>query len=121
MSEYTEYLQEVFELFGPVTVRKMFGGYGIYHEGLMFALVDEDTLYLKADEGNVRYFEEKGLGPFLYTAKGRTIEMSYYRAPDEILDDREEAAVWARRSYEAAGRAESAKRKPGTMKKKADR
>jgi len=44
MSEYVEYLKEVLELFGPITARKMFGGYGIYHNGLMFALVADDTL-----------------------------------------------------------------------------
>jgi DNA transformation protein len=55
MSELIAYLPEVFELFGPVTIRKMFGGYGVYHDGLMFALVADDTLYLKADDENAHY------------------------------------------------------------------
>lgn len=117
MSEYTRHLQEVFELFGPVTVRKMFGGYGVYHHGLMFALVADDTLYLKADAENVGSFEEEGLGPFEYNRKGKVMKMSYYLAPDEIMDDREQAAVWARRSFEAALRAQVTKDRPGRKKR----
>lgn len=62
MSEFTQYLQEVFELFGPISARKMFGGYGIYHQGLMFGLVADDTLYLKADAENVGVFSQAGTG-----------------------------------------------------------
>lgn len=105
MSEYTDYLHEVFGDFGPITIRRMFGGYGIYHDGLMFALVVDDALYLKADEHNVGFFLEKGLPPFEYERKGRVIRMSYYQAPDDLMEDRELAADWARRSYEAALRA----------------
>jgi DNA transformation protein len=90
MSEYIEYLKEVF---GPITARKMFGGYGIHHDGLMFALVADDTLYFKADAENLSYFEKEGLGPFEYTNQGRLMKMSYYLAPEEIMDDREQAAM----------------------------
>ena len=102
MSEFTRYLQEVFELFGPISARKMFGGYGIYHQGLMLGLVADDTLYLKADAQNVAFFEELGLGPFEYHKQGKVMKMSYYLAPDEIMDDREQAALWAQRSFAAA-------------------
>jgi DNA transformation protein and related proteins len=106
MSEYLEYLHEVFELFGPIKIRKMFGGYGIYHQGLMFALVADDALYLKTDSENLDYFEDEGLGPFEYNKGGKVVKMSYYLGPDEIMDDREQAAVWARRSFEAARRSQ---------------
>ena len=56
-----EFLEDLFDEFGPVTVKRMFGGYGVYHRGLMFALVAEGTLYLKTDPGNVGHFLEKGL------------------------------------------------------------
>jgi len=115
MSEYVEYLKEVFEEFGPITARKMFGGYGIYYHGLMFALVSDDMLYLKADDENSVYFKKKGLGQFEYNKNGKLMKMSYYQVPDEIMEDREEAAVWARRSYESALRAQKAKSK---LKKK---
>ncbi|MFZ5756890.1 MAG: TfoX/Sxy family protein [Pseudomonadota bacterium] len=109
MSGFTDYLPEVFERFGAISIRKMFGGYGIYHQGLMFALVTDDTLYLKADDENRRFFTAEGLGPFEYHKDGKTMQMSYYRAPDECLDDRDTAALWARRSYQAAARAHAAK------------
>jgi len=116
MSEYIEHLGEVFGLFGPVTARRMFGGYGIYHDGLMFALVADDTLYLKADAENLRYFEDEGLGPFGYNKNGKLVKMSYYRAPDEIMDDRKQAAVWARRSFEAALRSPASRNRPKRTK-----
>lgn len=109
MTEYAEYLREVFEEFGPVTVRRMFGGYGVYSEGVMFALVADDTLYLKADEQNRADFEQRGLPPFEYDKGGKVVKLSYYLAPDDILEDREEAARWARRSRDAAFRARRGK------------
>ena len=102
VSRFAEYLKEVFELFGAIQARKMFGGYGLYHRSRMFGLVYDDMLYLKADAGNVRYFEALGLRPFEYDRNGKVTRMSYFLAPDDILDDREQAAEWARRSYEAA-------------------
>jgi len=110
VSEFVEYLHEVFERFGPIRIRKMFGGYGVYHGGLMFGLVAEDTLYLKADAGNAGFFEKEHLEQFEYDKGGRTIRMSYYQAPDGIMDDRELAAIWARRSFEAALRSQAPKR-----------
>lgn len=109
MSDYTDYLQDVFALFGPVAARRMFGGHGIYHDGVMFALVAEDVLYLKADARNVGDFEREGLEPFHYTKGGRVVEMSYYQAPEAIFEDPELAADWARRSFEAALRARMGK------------
>ncbi|MDD2759908.1 MAG: TfoX/Sxy family protein [Methylomonas sp.] len=111
MSEFIAYLPEVFELFGTVNIRKMFGGYGVYHDGWMFALVADDTLYLKADAENARFFEEQGLAPFEYQREGKMMKMSYYQAPAEFMEDREQADLWARRSYDAARRAQCNRRK----------
>lgn len=112
MNEYVEYLKEVFELFGQVTARRMFGGYGLYHDGLMFGLVGYGNLYLKADAENAGHFEQQGLARFEYETRGKRVKLAYYLAPDEILEDREEAALWARRSFEAALRTAAAKTKP---------
>lgn len=111
MNEFVNYLAEVFELFGAVSIRKMFGGYGVYRDGLMFALVANDTLYLKADAENVRYFDELGLGKFEYQKQGKVMSIAYYQAPADILEDCELAATWAKRSFDAALRAQSKKRK----------
>ncbi len=74
----------------------------------MFGLVADDTLYLKADAKLAKDFEAKGLGPFEYETGDKVVKMSYYLAPDEILDDPNEAVLWAQRSYEVALRSKSA-------------
>ncbi len=121
MSKFVEYLQEVFIDFGEIHARKMFGGHGIYHQGVMFGLVADDTLYLKVDTESAKEFEAKGLGPFEYDNGEKLIKMSYYLAPEEILDDPQEAAIWARRSYEVALSSKAnarAKMKKSTRKRK---
>ena len=104
MSEFVEYLTEVFVDFGPIQTRKMFGGYGIYHQGVMFGLVADDTLYLKVDDTIKPYFEAKSLSPFEYDKGDKVVKMSYHVAPDNILDDPQEAAIWAQRSFDVAAR-----------------
>ena len=102
MSEFTDYLEELFSGFGTVKANRMFGGFGLFHEDLMFALVADDTLYLKADNLLSEEFEKRNLPQFEYLKQGKPARMSYYMAPEEILEDPEEAVTWARRSYEAA-------------------
>lgn len=110
MGGFVDYLPEVFSEFGSIALRKMFGGHGVYHQGLMFGLVADDTLFLKVDAASLPLFEREGLPPFVYSDRnGRTATMSYRQAPDEIFDDRELAALWARRAFEAALRAQSKK------------
>jgi DNA transformation protein and related proteins len=101
-SQVAEHVVDVFRLFGPVVARRMFGGYGIFHDGLMFALIVDDTLYLKADAGNVADFEREGLAQFQYARQGKTVGLSYYEAPGAVMEDPHEAARWARRSFDAA-------------------
>ncbi|WP_041523433.1 TfoX/Sxy family protein [Gilvimarinus agarilyticus] len=105
MSEFVEFLHEVFAPFGVITTQRMFGGFGVYHEGLMFALVADDTLYLKADEQTARWFDELDCEPFIYQKGRRAVRLSYRRAPEAIFDDPEEAVQWARWAYSAALRA----------------
>jgi len=109
MSEFVEYLHEVFIEFGPIRSRKMFGGYGIYHNDLMFGLVAEDELYLKVDEKSEPRFVEHGLTPFEYFKNGKPFQMSYLRAPEEIYDDPEEARAWAILAFDAALRGKKPK------------
>ena len=118
MSEYVEYLKEVFNEFGPIQPRRMFGGYGIFHKGLMFALVADNALYLKADETISQHFTERELEQFSYEKQGKAFKMSYYMAPEDIFDDSEEAKIWADRSYAAAVRSNKPKRKPTKKPKK---
>lgn len=102
MSEFVDSLEEVFAGFGPIRTRRMFGGYGVYRDGLMFGLVADDVLYLKADGQSVGAFRELGLAPFEYEKNGKKVKMSYYAAPEAIFDDPERARAWAARAFEAA-------------------
>ena len=102
MSEFVDHLAELLEEFGPVTVRRMFGGHGVFRDGLMFGLVVDDAFYLKVDEHNRAMFEAGGLPPFEYTRKGKRIALSYYLAPEESLEDSHTLAEWARPAFDAA-------------------
>lgn len=104
MSEFIDYLHEVLAPFGAVTARRMFGGFGIYHDGVMFALVAGDTLYLKADAESVVAFETEGLLQFEYDKAGKRVKMSYYQAPETLFDDPDAARYWAQLAYAAAVR-----------------
>ena len=111
MNEFTEHLAELFETFGPVSIRAMFGGHGIYRDGLMFGLVAGDALYLKADDRNRGMFESCGLPRFEYAKQGKTITVSYYLAPGEALEDPRTLAEWSRSAFEAALRGRRTSRK----------
>ena len=111
MTAFVNSLQQVFAEFGPIDTRRMFGGHGIYRDGLMFGLVQDGVLYLKADQQNQASFTEAGLEAFQYGQQGRRVRMSYFKAPPAILDNPSEAAVWARRSSEAASRTRPATRR----------
>jgi len=102
MSEFVEYLKEVFLEFGAVTARKMFGGHGIIFDGVMIGLVADDTLYLKVDAESVPKFREHGLSQFMYPKGKKMVGMSYYLAPEEALEDPSEMRQWAQLAYEAA-------------------
>lgn len=105
VSEFVRNLDDVFELFGAIEAKRMFGGYGIYHDGLMFALVAGEVLYLKADRKSAESYVELGLQQFEYEKSGKKVRMSYYAATEDIFDNREKAKEWADRAYEAALRA----------------
>src|SRR5262252_3274001 len=100
-----DFIFELFAGFGPVSVRRMFGGAGIYAEGTMFGLVADGVIYLKADEHTIPDFEREGLKQFTYTAKGRkSVALSYWRMPDRLYDEPDELAQWARASVMVAQR-----------------
>ena len=111
-AEFIAFLREQMADFGPVTSRRMFGGAGLYRDGTIFALVVDDTLYLKAD-GEIRAgFEAEGLQPFTYDTKlGERTITSYWRSPERCLDDPDEMTLWCRKAWGAALRAGAAKPK----------
>ena len=115
-SDFVDHVVETMRAFGPVSAKQMFGGWGLYHEGLFFALIAEETLYLKVDEENLARFEEAGLPPFVYVTKdGDHMAMSYRQAPPEALESPVAMAEWARLGFAAALRAKN--RKPSRKRK----
>ena len=100
---YKAFVQDLLSEFGPVNIRNMFSGAGIYADGVMFAILVDDTLYLKADALSARDFAAEGKGPFTYRPKGRApVAMSYWEVPERLLDDPEELVTWARRAHAVA-------------------
>jgi DNA transformation protein and related proteins len=99
-----EYIGELFSSFGPVSVRRMFGGAGVFADGLMIALISDGDIFLKADSETSPLFERERMQPFTYGAKRSRVTMSFWRMPDRLLDDQDELAEWAKAALGAARR-----------------
>ena len=101
--DFGEWVREHFAGLGPLEIRRMFGAGAIYANGLIFALLDDGTVWLKADEVNAPLLHAAGSRQFTYpTRGGETMSMAYWSLPDIALDDPDEAVSWARQSIDAA-------------------
>jgi DNA transformation protein len=106
-----DFLIDLFSNFGPVTIRRMFSGYGISADGTNFALALRAGLYLRADEETIPQFEAEGSRPFQYQTRAKTVTVnSYWELPARLFDDSEELSGWARAALAAAQRAALRKR-----------
>jgi DNA transformation protein len=113
-----ERVKELFAGFGPVDVRRMFGGVGVFADGVMLALISNEIIHLKVDEHTVAAFEREGLGVFEYSTKeGMRSLTSYRRMPERLYDDPDELAEWARLALAAARRSATPGSRPGTARK----
>lgn len=101
-SGFIELVKDVLRDLGPVTVKRMFGGAGVYADGVMFGLIENDALHLKADATTKRAFEDEGQGPFVYQGATKLISIDYWRVPERLYDDPDEMADWARRALAVA-------------------
>ena len=99
---YIEYVKEQLERLGPVTAKRMFGGIGLYADGLFFGIIDDDQLYLKVDDVNRARFEDRGCHA-LIPIPGKT-SMNYFTVPEDVIEDPSELAEWARGAVAAAVR-----------------
>ena len=101
-----DFLMEMFADFGPVTIRRMFSGFGISADGTNFALALRGGLYLRADENSIPRFETEGAKPFQYQTRTKTVTVgSYWQLPERLYDDPQELTAWARTALAAAQRA----------------
>ena len=106
-----DFLIDLFADFGPVTIRRMFSGFGISADGTNFALALRGGLYLRADEQTIPRFEAEGSKPFQYQTRAKTVTVnSYWQLPERLYDDPEDLTVWAKASLAAAQRAALRKR-----------
>ena len=103
---------DLFQYFGAITVRRMFGGEGIYAGDLMIGLVAAERLYLKTTDLNRADFEAEGCEPFSFPRGEKTMVLPYYAVPDRLFDDPEEFSGWARKAHVAARDAKAARKAP---------
>jgi DNA transformation protein and related proteins len=103
----TAFVLDLLAPLGPVSAKRMFGGVGLFHSGMMFGLIVRDELFFKVGNGNRAAFEAAGEAPFSYgTRHGGTHTIgSLWRCPPELLDDAETLQDWARQAVEAAAAA----------------
>lgn len=107
-----EWAREALEPLGTVTMRKMMGGATLYLDGVIFAIVDEGEIWLKADDETNAIWDAEGCERFCVTFKdGRVDTMNYRRAPTDVYDDSEAMQRWAKLAHEAGLRG-AAKKKP---------
>ena len=100
-------IEEMFQALGPVTIKRMFGGKGVYHMGRIVAVEVSDEMLLKADDISAPEFEAAGARRWAYEGKkGKPVNMPYWSIPDDAFDDPDIMARWVRLAYEAAVRAE---------------
>lgn len=109
--EFATYIVDLMQSIGPVSVKAMFGGYGIFLKGIMFGLIADNVLYLKVDQETENEFINMGLQPFTYNKKGKEFKMSYFQAPEGAIEDGDEMNLWATKAYSSALRAASKKQK----------
>ena len=103
-------LEDLFAPWARVTVKRMFGGLGVWRDGLMFALVAGGTLYLKTDDESRAAFEAAGGKPFVYRGKVKPVSVAYWTPPAAIFDDEDSLREWAGRAFAAALSADAVRR-----------
>ena len=111
LSEFAQFCVDMMHLLAPVSAKAMFGGYGIYKNGVMFALIVKDTLYLKTNAETRSEFIARRLEPFAYQKQGKTYTIAYYQCPEEAFDDETIMLMWAKTAYLVAIEAASGENK----------
>lgn len=102
-----DYLRDLFAPFGPITIKRMFGGQGVYCAHGIFALVAFDKLYVKGDDQSSPAYEAEGMQRWVYEnpKTGRQSAMPYWQVPDEALESADAMEPWGRLAVETARRA----------------
>ena len=111
-NHYASYILDLLEPLGNIKARKMFGGFGIYKDGVFFALIADNILYFKVDNNNRSLYESMGSKPFSYEGKNKKIvTMSYWEVPVDILENSTKLAQWVQQAVKAASLAKKSVKK----------
>lgn len=117
--EFLDHVADQLRGFGPMAIRRMFGGAGLFRGGLMFGLVARDALYFKVGDANRAAYLAAGAKPFAYQRRGApAVLVSYYEVPASVFDDPDALADWARAAFSAA-QARSAAAKTTSKRRRA--
>ncbi len=92
-------LEEVLTDVPGITSRGMFGGFGLYKDGIIFGMIIEDQLYFKVNDSTRKEYIDRGSTPFMYEGKNKKqVSLNYYILPSEILENREEIGEWVEKA-----------------------
>lgn len=112
MSAFVDSLLDLMMPLGEVTARKMFGGYGIYKDGVMFGLVADSRFYIRSDDENKEAFIARGCEPFVFGVRNdKPIVSKYYEPPESAFINAQKMKPWAMLGIEASQRAPKKKKK----------
>ena len=115
---FAEFLRDELAPLGRLTMRRMFGKTGVFCDGVMLAMVRDNTLYLRVDDANRAAFKEaQAFAPLNYAKKGDTIELSFWRAPERLFDEPDELLAWARSALAAARRVAAKRERAPTLRR----
>lgn len=98
-SAFCNFVQDALSPFGHITIRAMFGGFGVYQDRVIVGIIAHDVLYFKVDASNQAQYEMHGSKPFTYMGKNKPIQMSYWNVPLSVLEDEEALGQWLAQSY----------------------
>jgi DNA transformation protein len=112
--QYLDYVLEQLAALGALRSNRMFGGVGLYADGLFFGLIDDDTLFFKTDETNIADYRERNMPRFMPFPERPEAALGYHQVPADVIEDAETLVAWARKSVAVALAAHAAKanRKP---------
>jgi DNA transformation protein and related proteins len=117
-ASFAEFLREQLAPLGHLSMRRMFGKTGVFCQGVMFGMVTDDTLYVRVDDHNRETFKEAAAYPPLnYAKQGNSIDLSFWRVPERLIDEPDELVAWARAALAAAHRV-AAKRERTTPQRR---
>ena len=110
--EFVQYVIDILSPYGAIKARSMFGGYGIYKDNIITAIIVNNELYFKVNDANINDYKNYGCQPFAYIANQKTIQMSYWRVPVNILEDSTLLGEWFNKAWQASLQAKKKNQKP---------